>query len=243
VDGGPCEAATNRARRLASVVAGRLVAMLGGVLWPREAAGEGIGVVDTRGAQVPPSPHPEQPAVDVLTDAAAVLFQDRPVLGLSSWLGNALLSAAEHLSARRPRSARTTVHHAPTPTPATAEPPTAYPATVQRTRARVPRRAMTHPPVVVTVRARAGVITANDPAPAGMRGPLQEVTVMVQGACTMGDMNPATRRPMTCLRTPRMKMCQVLMLKLRRTAEPAGRSTAGRWRPTPLSRSASAVTA
>ncbi|MFI0781102.1 DUF6177 family protein [Streptomyces sp. NPDC021212] len=86
-------AATDQARRLASVAAGRLVALLGGVLWPREAAGEGIGVVDTRGAQVPPSPHPEQPAVDVLTDAAAVLFQDRPVLALSSWMGNALLSA------------------------------------------------------------------------------------------------------------------------------------------------------
>ena len=87
-------AATDRAQRLASVVAGRLVALLGGVLWPPEAVEEGIGVVDTRGVQVPPAPYPEQPAVDVLTDAAAVLFQDRPVLGLSSWLGNALVSAA-----------------------------------------------------------------------------------------------------------------------------------------------------
>ncbi|WP_234365285.1 DUF6177 family protein [Streptomyces sp. RTd22] len=63
------------------------------MVWPPEAAEEGIGVVDTYGAQTPPAPHPEQPAVDVLTDTAAVLFQDRPVLALSSWLGNALLSA------------------------------------------------------------------------------------------------------------------------------------------------------
>lgn len=86
-------AATDQAQRLASVAAGRLVALLGGVLWPPEAVEEGIGVVDTRDAQVPPPPHPEQPAVDVLTDTAAVLFQDRPVLALSSWLGNAFLSA------------------------------------------------------------------------------------------------------------------------------------------------------
>ncbi|MFI0781144.1 DUF6177 family protein [Streptomyces sp. NPDC021212] len=87
-------AATDQAQRLASVAAGRLVALLGGVLWPSEAVEEGIGVVDTHGVQVPPAPHPEQPAVDVLTDTAAVLFQDRPVLALSSWFGNALLSAA-----------------------------------------------------------------------------------------------------------------------------------------------------
>ncbi|WP_254885848.1 DUF6177 family protein [Streptomyces sp. NA02950] len=86
--------ATDQAQRLASVVAGRLVAMLGGTLWPPEAAEEGIGVVDTHGVQAPSPPHPEQPAVDVLTDTAAVLFQDRPVLALSSWLVNALLSAA-----------------------------------------------------------------------------------------------------------------------------------------------------
>ena len=86
-------AATDRAQRLASVAAGRLVAMLGGVLWPPEAVEEGIGVVDTHGVQVPPASHPEQPAVDVLTDTAAVLFQERPVVALSSWLGNALLSA------------------------------------------------------------------------------------------------------------------------------------------------------
>ncbi|WP_431773292.1 DUF6177 family protein [Streptomyces cucumeris] len=87
-------AATHQAQRLAAVVAGRLVTMLGGALWPPGAAEEGIGVVDTHDAQPPPAPHPEQPAVDVLTDTAAVLFQDRPVLTLSSWLGNALLSAA-----------------------------------------------------------------------------------------------------------------------------------------------------
>ncbi|WP_030543238.1 DUF6177 family protein [Streptomyces albus] len=86
--------ATEQAQRLAAVAAGRLVAVLGGVLWPASAAEEGIGVVDAIGVQAPPPPHPEQPAVDVLTDAAAVLFQDRPVLALSSWLGNALLSAA-----------------------------------------------------------------------------------------------------------------------------------------------------
>lgn len=86
--------ATEQAQRLAGVAAGRLVAVLGGVLWPSEAADGGIGVVDTRDVAAPPPPHPGQPAVDVLTDAAAVLFQDRPVLALSSWLGNALLSAA-----------------------------------------------------------------------------------------------------------------------------------------------------
>ncbi|WP_030267362.1 DUF6177 family protein [Streptomyces violens] len=87
-------AATEQAQRLAAVAAGRLVAVLGGVLWPPQVVDEGIGVVDTRDVQAPPPPHPGQPAVDVLTDAAAVVFQDRPVLGLSSWLGNALLSAA-----------------------------------------------------------------------------------------------------------------------------------------------------
>ncbi|MGI5473322.1 DUF6177 family protein [Streptomyces sp. CA-132043] len=85
---------TEQAQRLAAVAAGRLVAVSGGVLWPPQAAEEGIGVVNTRGVQASAPPHSEQPAVDVLTDTATVLFQDRPVLALSSWLGNALLAAA-----------------------------------------------------------------------------------------------------------------------------------------------------
>ncbi|MFH9423157.1 DUF6177 family protein [Streptomyces sp. NPDC017529] len=79
--------------RLAGVIASRLVAQLGGAVWPRSAAVDAYGetvtdVVPTAGQAT------EHPAVDVLTGKAAVVVQDRPVICLTAWLSDAFRAAA-----------------------------------------------------------------------------------------------------------------------------------------------------
>ncbi|UUU33806.1 DUF6177 family protein [Streptomyces sp. CA-210063] len=73
--------AVPEAEKLAGVVCGRLNALLGGSTWPPEAAS--TKVVDVSAV---PSAGSGQPAVDVVTDHAAVVLIDRPVVALTSWL-------------------------------------------------------------------------------------------------------------------------------------------------------------
>ncbi|MFF6780066.1 DUF6177 family protein [Streptomyces sp. NPDC012510] len=80
--------AVPEAEKLAGVVCGRLNALLGGTTWPPEAAGTEI--VDVSAV---PSAGSGQPAVDVVTDHAAVVLIDRPVVALTSWLAEIMRTA------------------------------------------------------------------------------------------------------------------------------------------------------
>lgn len=80
--------AVPEAERLAGVVCGRLTALLGGSTWPPEAAS--TEVVDVSAV---PSAGSGQPAVDVVTDHAAVVLIDRPVVALTSWLAEIMRTA------------------------------------------------------------------------------------------------------------------------------------------------------
>ncbi|WP_149181779.1 DUF6177 family protein [Streptomyces sp. TRM49041] len=82
------------AERLAGTLAARLVTLSGGSAWPPQAA-RSLGVVRTDGVSVAPEPAAAQPAVDVLTDKAAVVIQDRPVVAMTAWLSDAFRAAAE----------------------------------------------------------------------------------------------------------------------------------------------------
>ncbi|MFC0597328.1 DUF6177 family protein [Streptomyces palmae] len=86
--------AVEEAERLAGVFAGRLAHLLQGRVWPPDAVpASGIGSpVATAGIAVP-APAAAQPAVDVLTDQVAVVLLDRPVIGMSTWLSEALAAA------------------------------------------------------------------------------------------------------------------------------------------------------
>ncbi|ULR50767.1 DUF6177 family protein [Streptomyces deccanensis] len=81
--------AVPEAERLAGVVCGRLNALLGGATWPAGAAS--TQVVDVSAV---PSAGSGQPAVDVVTDHAAVVLIDRPVVALTSWLAEIMRTAA-----------------------------------------------------------------------------------------------------------------------------------------------------
>lgn len=82
--------ATRQAEPLAGTIATRLTAQLGGTVWPHGSA------VPDGGSQVVPgavglrAPAAEQPAVDVLTDRAVVVIQDRPLVAMTAWLADAL---------------------------------------------------------------------------------------------------------------------------------------------------------
>ncbi|WP_200307777.1 DUF6177 family protein [Streptomyces adelaidensis] len=80
--------AVPEAEQLAGVVCGRLNALLGGTTWPPEAAG--TKVVDVSAV---PSAGSGQPAVDVVTDHAAVVLIDRPVVALTTWLAEIMRTA------------------------------------------------------------------------------------------------------------------------------------------------------
>ncbi|URM91582.1 DUF6177 family protein [Streptomyces sp. MRC013] len=82
------------AERLAGTLAARLVALAGGSVWPPEAA-QSLSAVRMDGVGVAPEPAAAQPAVDVLTDRAAVVIQDRPVVAMTAWLSDAFRAAAE----------------------------------------------------------------------------------------------------------------------------------------------------
>lgn len=81
--------ATEQAGRLAGSVAGRLTAVLGGTVWPRE-AGHTEVVPDLVDAAADSTPM----GVDVLTDKAAVVIQGRPVVAATTWLTDVVRNAA-----------------------------------------------------------------------------------------------------------------------------------------------------
>lgn len=80
--------AVPEAEKLAGVVCGRLNALLGGVTWPPGAAS--TQAVDVSAV---PSAGAGQPAVDVVTDKAAVVLIDRPVVALTTWLAEIMRTA------------------------------------------------------------------------------------------------------------------------------------------------------
>ncbi|MEV0415031.1 DUF6177 family protein [Streptomyces sp. NPDC050448] len=81
------------AERLAGTFAARLAALSGGTAWPPEAT-RSLGVVQTDGISVAPTPAAAQPAVDVLTGSVAVVIMDRPVVAMTAWLSDAFRAAA-----------------------------------------------------------------------------------------------------------------------------------------------------
>jgi hypothetical protein len=117
-DGGPkwwtearASTAVPGAERLAGVFAARLATLLGGTVWPPDAPGtdDPAHPVNTSGITAVPSPAAAQPAVDVLTDKVAVVLQDRPVVGMTGWLSEALratLASGRALQIVTPRHCR-----------------------------------------------------------------------------------------------------------------------------------------
>ncbi|MFD1662934.1 DUF6177 family protein [Streptomyces caeni] len=87
--------AVTEAARLAGSFAGRLATVLGGTVWPPEAATTDIVPLTTDISAVP-VPATAVPAVDVLTPSTAVVIQDRPLVTMTSWLADALRAAAEN---------------------------------------------------------------------------------------------------------------------------------------------------
>ncbi|WP_406260343.1 DUF6177 family protein [Streptomyces chartreusis] len=81
--------AVPEAARLAGSFAGRLATVLGGTVWPPEAATTEVVPLTTDVSAIP-VPATSTPAVDVLTDSTAVVIQDRPLVPMTSWLSHAL---------------------------------------------------------------------------------------------------------------------------------------------------------
>jgi hypothetical protein len=77
------------AARLAGSVAGRLIAVHGGDVWPRK-AGHTAVVADLADAVTEATPL----GVDLLTDRAAVVIQGRPVIAATTWLTDVVRNAA-----------------------------------------------------------------------------------------------------------------------------------------------------
>ncbi|MGW1126435.1 DUF6177 family protein [Streptomyces sp. NPDC002526] len=90
-------AGVDRAEELAGAFAARLTLLLGGRVWPADAPGTtgAARPLDVSGITAVPSPAAAQPAVDMLTDKAAVVIQDRPVVPMTSWLTEALRATVE----------------------------------------------------------------------------------------------------------------------------------------------------
>ncbi|KOG12851.1 DUF6177 family protein [Streptomyces viridochromogenes] len=96
VDDGPvwwtearASTAVAEAGRLAGSFAGRLATVLGGTVWPPEAATTDVVPLTTDVSAIP-VPATSTPSVDVLTDSTAVVIQDRPLVAITSWLSDAL---------------------------------------------------------------------------------------------------------------------------------------------------------
>ncbi|MER6025306.1 DUF6177 family protein [Streptomyces sp. NPDC001851] len=81
------------AGRLAGSFAGRLATVLGGAVWPPEAATTDVVPLATDVSAVP-VPVTDAPAIDVLTEATGVVIQDRPVIALTNWLSDAFRTAS-----------------------------------------------------------------------------------------------------------------------------------------------------
>ncbi|MCN9239908.1 DUF6177 family protein [Streptomyces sp. RY43-2] len=82
--------------RLAGSVAGRLTALLGGTTWPPEAAHTDVVTVPTTD-NVPVSPVGVDVLtdLDVLTETAAVVIHDRPVVAATTWLTEVLRTTGQ----------------------------------------------------------------------------------------------------------------------------------------------------
>ncbi|MEV8114221.1 DUF6177 family protein [Streptomyces xiamenensis] len=81
-----------RGAALAGRFTARLAERLGGTAWPDPTRHDPGGPADTGAAPVPAAAHP---AIDALTATSAVLLQDRPVVGVSPWLQDALRAVHE----------------------------------------------------------------------------------------------------------------------------------------------------
>ncbi|GAA2661463.1 DUF6177 family protein [Streptomyces vastus] len=81
-------------RQLAGSFAGRLATVLGGTVWPPEAASTDVVPLASDLTAIP-APPTSAPAVDVLTAKTAVVIQDRPLVAMTSWLSDALRTATE----------------------------------------------------------------------------------------------------------------------------------------------------
>ncbi|MEW2550065.1 DUF6177 family protein [Streptomyces sp. NPDC047002] len=82
--------AVPEAATLAGSVAGRLALLLDGACHPAQAVTT-LGVVPVEsGVAAAPAPHDALPAVDVVTDKAAVVISDRSPVALSAWLSDVL---------------------------------------------------------------------------------------------------------------------------------------------------------
>ncbi len=81
------------AERLAGSFAGRLTTVLGGTVWPPEAAHTDTVPLSAETTTAPSPNAAVPPAADVLTDRAAIVIQDRPLIPMTSWLTDALSTA------------------------------------------------------------------------------------------------------------------------------------------------------
>ncbi|CAL9320677.1 DUF6177 family protein [Streptomyces olindensis] len=108
-------AAVEEAQRLAGSVAGRLTAVLGGSTWPPGAARTGVVPVpfaDAAEGQASSAAGDDPLDVDVLTDRAAVVFQDRPVVAATTWFSDLLhraVTSDRELQVVTPPSSRLTL--------------------------------------------------------------------------------------------------------------------------------------
>lgn len=79
-----------RAHLVAGTFASRLVSRKGGTVWP--AAARSADPEREVEAGLPPVTVAAQPAIDLVTRLTAVVMQDRPVVGISRWLQDALMA-------------------------------------------------------------------------------------------------------------------------------------------------------
>ncbi|MGW0731717.1 DUF6177 family protein [Streptomyces sp. NPDC002851] len=84
--------AVPEAGRLAGSIAGRLAEILDGTTWPTEAATTDVVPLASDTTAIP-QPDDALPAVDVLTDRAAVILTERPRIALTTGLSDALRTA------------------------------------------------------------------------------------------------------------------------------------------------------
>ncbi|SDK63619.1 DUF6177 family protein [Streptomyces indicus] len=80
------------AEQLAAGYVSRIASLAGGAVWPPEAA-RTLDVVKSEGVHA--TSEGAGGAVDVLTDKAAVVIQDRPVVAMTAWLSTAVSAAAQ----------------------------------------------------------------------------------------------------------------------------------------------------
>ncbi|UGQ14478.1 DUF6177 family protein [Yinghuangia sp. ASG 101] len=101
--------AARHAEALASTIATRLAALLGGTVWPASATAPDGGSAPVTGLATAVAHAAEQPSVDVLTDKVAVVIQDRPIVAMTAWLSDALRATTvseRGLQIVTPRTAR-----------------------------------------------------------------------------------------------------------------------------------------